>query len=167
MSIQRDVRNDEWAVLNALGYPFCEYDSIDNVEEDTTASVPTEPQEGGRIYSYDKVPHPAQVTVSLLFGGDYAKQQAAYSKLEAYRAGVETFTVVTPAKVSSNMAVVSVSRSQSSSNGMNLLTVDVGFIEIKNSNIKTNTVTWSPRNPTSANQVDKGKNQSVLKKVIS
>ena len=61
-----------WAILDVKGNPICDYDSIDDLGEDTSAVVPVEPQENGALYAYDKVVQPQQITVTLLLSGDYA-----------------------------------------------------------------------------------------------
>lgn len=72
-----------WAILDAKGNPICDYDSIDDLGEDTSAVVPVEPQENGALYAYDKVVQPQQITVTLLFSGDYAAQEAAIARIDA------------------------------------------------------------------------------------
>ena len=88
-----------WAVIDDSGNPFCGYTALDGFEDNSAATVPTEPQENGALYAYDKVPNPSECSVSLLFSGDFLAQQEAVTKLEAYRLGTQLFRILTPSKV--------------------------------------------------------------------
>ena len=166
MATQRESTSNTWAVLDSSDRPFCAYDSIDGFDDQASASVPTEPQENGRLYSYDKVLQPSEISVTLLFNGDYANQQAAMSLLTRHLASTALFTVVTPVRVMTNMTVVGLSRRQESTNGVNLLTVDVSFQEVRVATVQTGTVQWMPRNPTSNDEVDVGKKSSFLRDLL-
>ena len=56
-----------WAVIDESGSRICDYDSIDDLSADSQSVVPTEPQENGALYAYDKVSQPAQAHLALLF----------------------------------------------------------------------------------------------------
>ena len=56
-----------WAIVDENARPFCGYTALDGFEDNSTANVPTEPQENGALYAYDKVPQPSECSVSLLF----------------------------------------------------------------------------------------------------
>ena len=136
-----------------------EYDEILRLREEILLSsgyrLP-EPQENGQVYAYDKVTNPIEVGVSVLFHGDFALQQEALSAIEAARSGTELFTIVTPARVYSRMALISYSITRSSTNGANSLSVDCRFQEIRNATIRSQTAVWSPKNPTSSDVVNTG-----------
>lgn len=150
---------DQWAVLNENDLPFCEYDDIDSVDNSAQADVPTEPQEQGRIFAYDKIPQPGEVTLTLLFGGNYIKQNAALQILESAKNGTELFKIVTPERVHENMTVVGYSGSRSATNGANSFSVQMTFREILDAEITVRTAQFSPRNKTSAPKVDEGRKQ--------
>lgn len=151
-----------WAILDAKGNPICDYDSIDDLGEDVSAVVPVEPQENGALYAYDKVAQPQQITVTLLFSGDYAAQEAAIAKIDAALQGLEAFTVVTPTTVRSNMTLIGVSSMRSSSSGANLLSVDLTFQEVRSATVGGKAAAWSPKKETGANKVDCGKKQTSV-----
>ena len=151
-----------WAILDTKGNPICDYDSIDDLGEDVSAVVPVEPQENGALYAYDKVAQPQQITVTLLFSGDYAAQEAAIAKIDAALQGLEAFTVVTPTTVRSNMTLIGASSTRSSSGGANLLSVDLTFQEVRSANVGGGSVAWSPKKATGASKVDGGKRQTTL-----
>ena len=151
-----------WAILDKSGNPLCDYDSVDDFSEDAAASVPFEPQENGKLYAYDKVSQPQQITVTLLFSGNYAAQEEAIAKIDAALNSVETYTVVTPTTVRSNMTLIGVSSMRSSSSGANLLSVDLTFQEVRSATVGGKTAAWSPKKETGANKVDCGKKQTSV-----
>ena len=150
------AQTETWAVIDSLGNKICDYDTVDQLEDSSTASIPIEPQENGRLFAYDKVPAPIEITVRLLFSGDYVKQNEALSALEKYRQGTAAFMVVTPSRVFTNMTLVGYSTTRSATNGVNLLEVSCSFQEVKNAILSTQTVQWSPKNPTSADETKRG-----------
>lgn len=141
-----------WEVIDSTGNPFCGYTALDGFEDTSDAVVPTEPQENGAVYAYDKVAQPSQCSVNLLFSGDFPAQQEAVSRLESYRKGTQLFRVLTPSKIYNNMALVSYSFTRSSTNGANALEVRCDFREIVSAQVGNATAVWSPR---SANDADK------------
>lgn len=149
-----------WAILDASGQPFCSYDSLDGFEDSNNASIPSEPQENGQLYMYDKVAQPVTVSVNLLFHGDFTQQSEALAVIEKYRASTATVTVITPSRVFVNQALVGFSTTRSSTNGVNMLEVRCQFQEVMNAFVGMNTVQWSPRNPTSADKTNRGQVQS-------
>ncbi len=146
-----------WALLNAkTKLPICEYDSIEEVEDNARATVPTEPQEGGFFYSYDKVHGPVEVSVTLGISGDYPKQQSVLQDVEALRRGLTLCTLVTPTGVRENLAMVGVSTSRSSGAGANSLSIAIELQEVLSAELAEKGFKWSPKNPTSANVLDGG-----------
>lgn len=149
--------SDVWAVVSSTGNPFVDYDAIEAVEESGSSQIPTEPQENAALYAYDHVPEPIEATVRLLFGSDYANQSAALSALDAYRKGVDLFTIVTPARVLDRMAVVGFSTTRTATNGANALSVTINMREVRSASTRTDSVRWAPKNPTSAEVKNTGK----------
>lgn len=67
-----------WAIVDENARPFCGYTALDGFEDNSTANVPTEPQENGALYAYDKVPQPSECSVSLLFSLKSSKAPTNY-----------------------------------------------------------------------------------------
>lgn len=150
-----------WAILDENGDPLCDYDSVDDFSEDASAVVPVEPQEGGKLYAFDKVAQPQQVTVTLLFSGDYAAQEEAVAKIDAALNGLSVFTVVTPTTVRTNMTLIGSSSTRSASGGVNMLSVDLTFQEVRSATVGGQTAEWEPKKDTGSNKVDCGKRQNT------
>lgn len=157
-----------WAVVDESGTKFVDYDGIDNLSDSASATIPTEPQENGQLYAYDKVPQPTDLTLTLLFGGDYSKQQRALAQIEEYRQSTALFTVVTPSRVVARMAVVGYSMTRSAQSGGNLLALDVTLQEVRSAGVGNKTAKWSPKNSSAADVSQEGKKQgSVLGDLVS
>ena len=149
-----------WEVIDDSGNPFCGYTALDNFEDTSDATVPTEPQENGAVYAYDKVAQPSQCSVSLLFSGDFAVQQEAVSRLESYRKGVQLFRILTPSKTYSRMALTSYSFTRSATNGANALEVRCDFREIVSAQVGMATAQWSPKSANAADKTQTGQTQT-------
>ena len=148
-----------WAIVDENARPFCGYTALDGFEDNSTANVPTEPQENGALYAYDKVPQPSECSVSLLFSGDYQAQQEAVSRLESYRCGTQLFRILTPSKVYSRMAVVSYGYTRSATNGANALEIHVDFREVRSAKVGGASVAWAPKRANGANKLQPGQAQ--------
>ena len=156
------MADEVWAIVDDSARPFCGYTALDNFEDKSEATVPTEPQENGALYAYDKVPQPSECSVSLLFSGDYQAQQEAISRLESYRKGTQLFRILTPSKVYSRMAVVSYGFTRAATNGANALEIHVDFREIRSAEVGGATVTWSPKSANAADKTQTGQAQGGL-----
>lgn len=155
-------QTNTWAILDKHDRPLCEYDSIDELSDDASATVPVEPQENGALYSYDKVPMPNNITVTLLFSGNYSTQQAALDRIDQALRSTEVFTVVTPSSVRTNLTLTGVSATRASENGANFLSVDLTFQEVRSAKVGGGSVAWSPKKATSAKVVDGGKRSTTV-----
>lgn len=153
---------DPWAIIDDSGRNFCGYTGLDSFEDNSTATVPTQPQENGAVYAYDKVPNPSECSVSLLFSGDYSAQQAAINRLEAYRCGTARFRIITPSKVYSNMALVSYGFTRASVNGANALEIHCDFREVVSAQVGGQTVVWSPKSANDAAKTQTGQAQGSV-----
>lgn len=155
-----------WAVINSKGKNFCDYTALDGFEDNSTATVPTEAQENGALYAYDKVSAPSECSVSLLFSGDYVAQQSALNVLEGYRRGTELVRIITPSKVYTNMALVSYGFTRSAVNGANALEVHCDFREIVSAQVGGRTVQWSPKSSNDADKVQTGQTSGKSGSVV-
>lgn len=149
-----------WEIVDDAGEPFCGYSGLDQFEDSSDAIVPTEPQENGAIFAYDKVAQPSACSVSLLFGGDFGAQQEAVARLESYRRGQQLFRILTPSKMYSRMALVSYGFSRSAVNGANALEIHCDFREIVSAQVGMQTVQWQPKSANDADKTQTGQTQT-------
>ena len=159
--------DEVWEVVDSRGYAFCNYDAIESVQDSSSAQIPTEPQENAALYAYNKVPEPSDVSVTLLFGGDYAQQQQALSMIEGYRSSTELFSILTPSRIFQRMAVVGYSSQRAATNGVNMLSISVQFREVRMATVQSAAAQWQPKNATSANLQDQGKRSTKSPENVS
>ncbi len=163
--------NTGWEVLVFIkkkGWQkFCDYSAIETEGSKGSAQTPTVPLENGQFAMFNKVQDPTEVTVSLLFDGDYELQNMELAKIKSAKNGTTLFKIVTPSEVYSNMSLNSYNISRRHDSGGHLLAVDCTFLEIKSSAIGKNA--YSNTNPTSGNDVKKGNEttKTPSKKMIS
>lgn len=151
-----------WAIVDGSGAKICNYTAIISVDDSETATVPTEPIEGGKLAAFNKVPEPAEVSVSIAFDGDYGNQQDAISRIEQLRTTTETVSILSPSRIWRNMALRDYTYSRSAGAGGHLLQIDLTFIEVVSVNLSNTTAAgYSPKNPTSSKKKNTGKKQTA------
>ena len=123
----------------------------------------TEPLEGGNLAAYNKVQAPDAVSVSLALDGDPSIQTQALNQLRNLKQAIGSSSLcklVTPYFVVENLALETISQSRSVTQNATSLIVELGFITIRTVQTGNRRVVWSPRNPTSSDEVNGGKVQS-------
>lgn len=145
-----------FAILDSKDKLICHYEGLDDFSISVSANIPTEPQEGGTLMSYDKVRNPQEVSVSLIFGGNIQKQIKELRVLEQRINSTELFCVITPAALYKNMALVGLSMNRSNRSGGNLLVVDCTFQEVLSANLKRGKFKATNKKKTSSDKVDTG-----------
>ncbi|MGJ2408975.1 hypothetical protein ACR8FJ_22715, partial [Salmonella enterica subsp. enterica serovar Paratyphi A] len=88
------------------------------------------PVERGAFESYDKVEVPYGVQFRFSAGGSEAKRQALLSSIAAIAGDLNLYDIVTPDRVYLNANIERFDYSQTATNGVGLLQVDVTAIEI-------------------------------------
>lgn len=151
------VENQTWAIVDDSSNPICNYTAVISLDAKESASIPTEPIEGGKLAAFNKVPAPSEVAVSLAFDGDYSNQQDAIERIEELRTGLETVSILSPSRVWRNMALQDYTYSRAAGSGGHLLQMDLTFIEIVSVSLQSQTVAYTPKNATSANKKATGK----------
>lgn len=152
-----------WAILNSSDRPVCDYVGIVACSLAEAAQVLTEPLEGGNLAAYNKVQAPDAVSVSLALDGDPSIQTQALNQLRNLKQAIGSSSLcklVTPYFVVENLALETISQSRSVTQNATSLIVELGFITIRTVQTGNRRVVWSPRNPTSSDEVNGGKVQS-------
>ena len=157
-----DVQNySSWMIVGSDSQKICNYDSVQSVDANEESAVPTEPIESGQLAAYNKIAHASEVTISIAFDGDYQRQEEALSRLEELRIGTETMDILSPGRIWRNMALQNYSFSRAAGAGGHLLVCDLSLVEIVSVQLESQTVAYTPKNPTSAKKVNTGKAQPV------
>lgn len=152
-----------WALLNSSNEPICDYEGILEVVKSVSSQVLTEPIEGGELAAYNKVQQPDAVRVTLSLGGDPATQSACLEQIKALKQGTGSeylCKLVTVSDVTDSLALESFSQSHTAQQNATLLVVELLFVRIRSVSVSTQTVKWSPKKATSADQVNNGRTQS-------
>ena len=152
-----------WAILNSNGRPICEYIGITACSVAEVAQVLTEPLEGGQLAAYNKVQSPDAVSLSLAISGDVTKQTQALNDLKQLKMAIGSSALcklVTPYFVIDNLALETVSQSRSVAQNATALVCELSFVTIRTVQTGEAKVEWSPKNPTSADEVNGGRVQT-------
>lgn len=159
------VDSSRWAVLNENGDKFVPYDAIESLTLSSRSSIPTEPQEDGTLYAYDKVQQPDEENVTLLFTGSNTQVDIAIGALDVFRKSTDVFTIVTPNFVEENMALLSYSITHKANNGNNLTIVDCVFKEVRSISFQSETV--EVQNRQSLSDKSKSKVNTGVKRAVT
>lgn len=106
-------------------------DSVVDLEFKADWQVPNYPQELGAFQSYNKVKLPFDARVRMTKGGREAERAAFLNSIDSLSNSLQLVDVVTPTKIYTNANIVHYDYRRTSSNGVTLLTVDIGLQEIR------------------------------------
>lgn len=121
-------------------------------------SISDYPIEQGGFESYDKVNSPFDVRIRIATGGSQGDRQFLLNQVEAIANTLQLYTVVTPEKIYPNMNVSHFDYHRRATDGVGILTIELWFTEIR----QTQTATFSDtKSPTAAGAVSDGIVQST------
>ena len=145
---------DAKIVLNMFGPPkwgvylngtlVLEADSVLAVEFRQDWNLPDYPMEEGAFGSYNKVERPYDVRVSLSKGGSVEDRQSFLAVAQGMGGSLDLYDVVTPEVTYSNVNIAHLGYRRTSTNGVGLLTVELGLIEIRNTGTAAFSNTTAP-----------------------
>ena len=151
-----------WAILSSEDRPICNYVGITACSLAESSQVLTEPLESGNLAAFNKVQAPDAVSISLAISGDPAIQSQALNDLRNLKNAIGTDSLcrlVTPYFVVDNLALETISQSRTVAQNATSLVVELGFIAIRSITTGVAQVAWSPKNPTSSDEINGGKVQ--------
>ena len=131
---------DNWTITDAGGGGLLPIYSVLRVEVSLDGQVVSEPIELGSFNSYNKTNAPAEVRMDIAFCGTNSELQEAHTKVKELKESVNTFSIVTPYYEFENMALQSVSYSQTATDGLGMLVCSITCVEIKESAAAYSTV---------------------------
>lgn len=159
------IDSSRWAVLNENGDKFVDYDAIESITYSARSSIPTEPQEDGQLFAYDKVQQPDEESLTLLFTGSNDKTNVAIGALDVFRQSTDVFTIVTPNFVKESMALLSYSITHKANNGNNMTIIDCVFKEVRSITFQSESVELQNKN--SADDKSKSKVNTGVKRTTT
>ena len=116
------------------------------------------PVEQGAFASYNKVFIPFDGRFKFTAGGSDAKRQALLTSIEAIAGDLNLYTIVTPIAIYPSVNITHYDYSQTATNGVGLLSVDVWTEEVRETGAQAMSNTASP---TASAQVNGGTVQPV------
>lgn len=146
-----------WGIYRG-GVPVVIADSVIAFDFRKGWAISDYPVERGSFESYDKVEIPFGTRFRFAAGGNEARQQALLSSIAAIAGDLQLYDIVTPAKVYLDANIERYDYSQTATNGVGLIQVDVTAIEIREVGGGMFTATKSP---SVAGQVNGGPVQAV------
>lgn len=158
-----------WNIFDKNNQPLCEFDSVSEIAHQAVTTVPAEPQEGGRLFAYDKVKQPEEVSLELLLSTGNGRQEEAVTRIKTACTSTMTYTIVTPHAVYENFTLQDYSLSRTSTDGASLLAITLTFREVLSIDVQRGSFKWSPKNANSSDVKESGSrgHESVLHSIVS
>jgi hypothetical protein len=127
----------QWGIfLN--GQAVVEADTITTFSYQQDWAVADYPIEGGGFESYDKVNTPYRAEIQFVTGGSITKREALLASIAAIGDTLTLYDVVTPEAVYQGVNVEHYNYRRTSTNGLGLMIVNVGVLEIREDNTSNN-----------------------------
>lgn len=121
----------KWGVFDAGGNSIGEYDSMFAVNYRNESRISDYPVEGGSFAAYNKVDNPFDVIVTLNCGGDEARRANFLAAVEAARASLDLYTVITPEYTFKNVNFVDIDYARSVRDGAYMVSVQMYGREVR------------------------------------
>lgn len=121
----------QWSLNNASGERVVQFTSFLSMDLRDEYTVVTGPVEEGSFASYNKVPSPLEVDVSLGIEGDDTTLNEALDALNLLTASTEIISLVTPETEYYNLNLESLSYRRRREDGLGVLWLDLKLIEVR------------------------------------
>jgi len=133
----------QWGIFQN-GTPVVIADAITNFGYRQDWAVADYPVERGGFESYDKVNTPFRIHMQFVSGGSEARREALLASIAAIGDTLTLYDVITPEVVYIGVNVERYDYRRSATNGLGLMIVDVGLLEIREDGITDFKNTKSP-----------------------
>lgn len=120
-----------WGIYSASGLLLLKPDSIVEYDRRLSFRVSDFPIQGGEFASYNKVRTPFDVGLTVTKGGSDAERVNFLAAAEKLAGSLDLLTVVTPEASYANLNLTDVSIRRTAQNGFQLLSLDLGFRQIR------------------------------------
>lgn len=108
-----------------------EVDSVQQVSLKEESDVPDYRLQTGSFASYNKVPNPKEITVTITKGGSDTERQAFVTWLQTNVKQATTFDILTPDAVFQKVTLQDYTYDRTADNGMELIIAECQFLEIR------------------------------------
>lgn len=154
-----------WGVFDASGAPVALSDAVEGFEYHNESPVSTAPVQAGSFTSYNKVDTPYNVAVRLVKGGSEKDRSDFLKALEAARASLTLYNVVTPERTYTNANIVSLDYRRTAEDGYAQIRADIQIQEVREVTAAYTTTAGkvqNAQNPASKSPENQGKVQQQL-----
>ena len=124
--------NQVWGVFDKNGIQVLEPDSFLGIDLQKNYRVSDYPVEQGAFSSYNKVETPYTSVVGMAKGGDQNERAEFLKALTALSASFDTYTIITPDDIFLNANIEHFDYIRRADQGANLVAVNIGFRQIRN-----------------------------------
>lgn len=123
----------KWGVFahGSASEAVIEPDSIVTLEFKNDSRLSQYPQEDGAFQTYNKVATPFELHVTMTKGGTESDRAFFIAAVEENAQSLALLDVVTPEKTYLSVNISRINYRRSASSGLGLITVDIGFTEIR------------------------------------
>lgn len=126
-----------WGVFTQTGGLALSPDSIIAVDAKKDWNVSKYPMELGAFQSYNKVKEPFDIRVRMVIGGSTSRHFDFLDGLDTLVSGTDLVDIITPDAQYDNANAIGYDLHRTAQSGIGLLTVDVHFVEIRNTIVPT------------------------------
>ncbi|MDR1396857.1 MAG: hypothetical protein LBJ14_03920 [Desulfarculales bacterium] len=156
--------NKDWTLWDESGAAAITFTSFIDLDLRSRSQALAYPIEAGGFASYNKTDSPLDIRVSLAAQGSDSDFEYILARLEQYKRQAVKLAVVTPAALYQSMTLEKYSYKRSREAGAGMLTVELDLVEVREVITQAAaTVITKPKNPTSADTVNNGRVEALLR----
>nr|DAH90087.1 MAG TPA: hypothetical protein [Caudoviricetes sp.] len=127
----------QWAIVDQSMKQIVPIQTILRMDIADESNVVTSIIENGSFVSYNKVPLPSQIQMTVILDGLQNEQQTSLETLKKFRQGTDNVQIITPYETYVNMNLTAVRISRTAERGASRTFVDLTFEEIREVSVQT------------------------------
>jgi hypothetical protein len=136
-AVIRAIFGKQWGIVNEFGIPILLADNVLGVSYQNGSDIVNAPIENGSFVTYNKIESPATAVVQMSKGSGGALGRGAFlAQIDALKNSTLKFHVITPDIVHRNMTIQDYSYARTGQSGMQLITVSLQLVEIREVGVK-------------------------------
>lgn len=156
-----DFTTPVWGIYDKVGNEALKPDSFLGIDYRQDTRVSNYPQEKGAFASYNKVQTPFDCRVRLAIGGTEDARTQFLATVDGMTNSIDLFSVVTPEVTYPSAALQSYNYHRDDRGGVTLLTVELDFIEVRQTAQADASEVDQPQDPGAADPVSDGQVQAT------
>lgn len=145
-----------WVILDEKGNQTLTPDSVISIEYRNESKVMSHPVDPSSFASYNKVQTPYDIRMVVTCGGKGVMTKAGFlSVIDSMLLDNKLYSIITPDKTFLNANLVHADYRRDAGRGVSMLTVELGFMEIRTTAKTTRTTTQQPSGAATTSQGQK------------